>query len=134
VPLISFTRSFTDSYTLLNLDYLELLHDVQIEAIKLTLNSSKRKLGPSKLREKISSQLSDDIIGKISLKDEKLKIKVTYEVEYDSTSGEVKLVNLIDVIDVQNSALELDSNNQKSELLVKKYIGLGYKLKKTTNK
>jgi hypothetical protein len=31
---------------------------------------------------------------------------------------------------VQNSPLELDSNNQKSELLVKKYIGSGYKLKK----
>ena len=66
VPLISSTKNFTNSYTSLNSDYLELMHDIQIEAIKLALKSSNRKIDPSKIREKIFSQLSDDVIDKIS--------------------------------------------------------------------
>lgn len=37
LPLISATRSFTEAYTTLNLDYLNLLHETQTEAIQLGL-------------------------------------------------------------------------------------------------
>lgn len=53
-----------------------------------------------KIRQKISEQLTDDLVGKISYKNENVKLKVTYELECNLHS-EIKFGNLVDVIDIK---------------------------------
>ena len=51
--------------------------------------------------KKISQQLTNDLIGKISYKNRNVTVKVTCKVECDSLSGEVKFGSLIDVIEIK---------------------------------
>lgn len=44
--------------------------------------------------------MTEELIGKISFKNNKTRVKVTYEVECDSISGQVSYGNLIDIMDV----------------------------------
>ena len=44
--------------------------------------------------------MTEELIGKISYKNNKARVKVTYEVECDSISGEVSYGNLVDIVDV----------------------------------
>ena len=67
VPLISATRSFTEAYTTLNLDYLNLLHETQTEAIRFGLQRTDLKVDPQKIKQKISEQMTEELVGKISL-------------------------------------------------------------------
>lgn len=39
--------------------------------------------------------MTDDLIGKISYKNSKAHVKVTYEVKFDSTSGQISYENLL---------------------------------------
>ena len=63
VPLISATRSFTEAYTAL-----KLLHETQTEAIKLGLQRTDLKVDPQKIKQKISEQMTEELVGKISYK------------------------------------------------------------------
>lgn len=77
VPLISATRSFTEAYTTLNLDYLNLLHETQTEAIRLGLQRTDLKVDTQKIKQKISEQMTEELVGKISYKSNKVRVKVT---------------------------------------------------------
>ena len=70
------------------------------EAIKLGLQRTDLKVDPQKIKQKISEQMTEELIGKISYKNNKVRVKVTYEVECDSISGDVSYGNLVDIIDV----------------------------------
>ena len=128
VPLISATRRFTEAYTALNLDYLNLLHDAQTEAIRIGLGGNDLNIDPQKIKQKISEQMTEDLIGKISIKNNKTRVKVTYEVECDSISGEITYGNLIDIVDV--IAIEKTSSNVNSKSIIDEFIQAGNQLKK----
>lgn len=128
VPLISATRSFTEAYTALNIDYLNLLHETQTEAIKLGLKNPDLQIDPGKVKQKISEQVTEDLVGKISYKRKNVRVKVTYEVECDSTSGEITYGNLVDVIDVVPS--ENKPQNIKGQSIIEEFISAGNSLKK----
>ena len=57
---------------------MDLLHDVQTHMIKSHFKGHRTKIDNEKIRQKISEQLTDDLVGKISYKDENVKLKVTY--------------------------------------------------------
>jgi hypothetical protein len=79
VPLIASTRSFTESYVdLLQVSYLELLHTAHMGAAKQHKNGI---LDSAKLRQNLSEQMTDELIKKMSYKNQNLKLKVTYEIE-----------------------------------------------------
>jgi len=46
--------------------------------LKIHLKGPEAKIDNEKIRQKISEQLTDDLVGKISYKDENVKLKVTY--------------------------------------------------------
>ena len=50
--------------------------------------------------------MTEDLGGKIPYKNKKVRVKVTYEVECDSASGEIIYENLVNFIDV---ALQLQN-------------------------
>lgn len=79
-----------------------------------------------KIRQKISEQPTDDLVGKISYKNENVKLKVTYELECNSSSGEIKFGNLIDVIDIKTVE---NIENNKSQTLINEYLENGNLLK-----
>ena len=54
------------------------LHDIQTHMLKIHLKGPEAKIDNEKIRQKISEQLTDDLVGKISYKDENVKLKVTY--------------------------------------------------------
>ena len=60
----------------LNIDYLDLLHDVQTHMLKSHLKGHRTKIDNEKIRQKISEQLTEDLVGKISYKNENMKLKV----------------------------------------------------------
>jgi len=128
VPLISATRSFTEAYTALNLDYLNLLHETQTEAIQLGLKRNDLNIDPQKIKQKISEQMTEELVGKISYKSEKVRVKVTYELECDSVSGEISYGNLVDVVDVK--AIEKSPSSIQNSSIIKEFIEAGNSLKK----
>lgn len=128
VPLISATRRFTDAYTALNLDYLSLLHETQTEAIKIGLKRRDLNIDPQKIKQKISEQMTEELIGKISFKNNRTRVKLTYEVECDSISGQVSYGNLIDIVDV--IPIEKTSSNINSKSVIEEFIQAGNQLKK----
>ena len=123
IPLIAATRSFTEQYAELNMDYLELIHDVQTHMIKSHLRGNETRIDSGKIRQKISEQLTNDLVGKISYKDENMRLKVTYELECNSSSGEIKFGNLVDIIDIK------PKQTNESQELIDKYIKSGNSLK-----
>ena len=76
------------------------MHEAQTEAIRIGLGRNDLNIDPQKIKQKISEQMTEDLIGKISIKNNKTRVKVTYEVECDSISGQVSYGNLIDIVDV----------------------------------
>ena len=126
ILLIVATKSFNEQYAELNIDYLDLLHDIQTHMIKSHLKSHGAKIDNEKIRQKISEQLTDELVGKISYKNENVKLKVTYELECNSSSGEIKFGNLVDVIDIK--PYEHFENNE-SQKLIDAYIKNGNSLK-----
>jgi len=128
VPLISATRSFTKAYTTLNLNYLNLLHETQTEAIQLGLKRNDLKVDPQKIKQKISEQMTEELVGKISYKSKKVRVKVTYELECDSVSGEVSYGNLVDVIDVK--PVEKSPSSIQDSSIIEEFIQAGNSLKK----
>ena len=112
----------------MNLDYLNLLHDAQTEAIRIGLEGNDLNIDPQKIKQKISEQMTEDLIGKISIKNNKSRVKVTYEVECDSISGEITYGNLIDIVDV--IAIEKTSSNVNSKSIIDEFIQAGNQLKK----
>ena len=72
--------------------------------------------------------MTNDLIGKISYKNKKVCVKVTYKVECDSTSGEITYGNLIDVKPIDNE--ENTSHNKVTQSLVQEFISAGNSLKK----
>jgi len=129
IPLIVATRSFNEQYAELNIDYLDLLHDIQTHMLKSHLKSPGAKIDNEKIRQKISEQLTDDLVGKISYKDENVKLKVTYELECNSSSGEIKFGNLVDVIDIKPYEHIENPENNESQVLIDAYIKNGNSLK-----
>jgi hypothetical protein len=81
IPLIVATRSFNEPYTTLNMDYL----DLQTHILKSHFKGHRTKIDNEKIRQKISEQLTEDLVGKISYKNENMKLKVTYELECNSS-------------------------------------------------
>ena len=71
--------------------------------LKSHLKGPGAKIDNEKIRQKISEQLTDDLVGKISYKDEN---HILYELECNSSSGEIKFGNLVDVIDIKLQRLE----------------------------
>ena len=128
VPLISATRRFTEAYTTLNLDYLNLLHETQTEAIQLGLKRKDLKVDPQKIKRKISEEMTDELIKKISYKNEKVRVKVTYEVECDSVSGEISYGNLVDIIDI-NPVKPIEKSSSSLPLIIEKFLQSGNSLK-----
>lgn len=126
IPLIIATRSFNEQYTGLNLDYLDLLHDIQSNMLKRRLNQPGMKIDNEKIKQKIAEQVTDDLVGKISYQQENVKLKVTYELECNSSSGEIKFGNLIDVIDIKTVE---NIENNKSQTLINEYLENGNLLK-----
>ena len=124
IPLIVSTRSFNQQYTGLNMDYLDLLHDIQTNMLKRHLNEPGVKIDNEKIKQKIAEQVTDDLVGKISYQQENVKLKVTYELECNSSSGEIKFGNLIDVIDIKTN-----EESNESQILINKYIANGNSLK-----
>ena len=124
IPLIVATRSFNWQYTALNMDYLDLLHDIQTNMLKRHLNEPGQKIDNEKIKQKIAEQVTDDLVGKIS--QENVRLKVTYELECNS--GEIKFGNLIDVIDVKPNEKSNEESN-KSQILIEQYIANGNLLK-----
>ena len=72
--------------------------------------------------------MTEELIGKISFKNNKTRVKVTYEVECDSISGQVSYGNLIDIVDV--IPIEKTSSNINSKSVIEKFIQAGNQLKK----
>ena len=58
--------------------------------------------------------MTEELIGKISFKNNKTRVKVTYEVECDSISGQVSYGNLVDIVDV--IPIEKTSSNIDSKV------------------
>ena len=128
VPLISATRSFTEAYTTLNLDYLNLLHETQTEAIQLGLKRNDLNVDPRKIKQKISEQMTEELVGKISYQSKQVRVKVTYELECDSVSGEISYGNLVDVIDVK--PIEKSPSSIQNFPIIEEFIRAGNSLKK----
>lgn len=124
IPLIVATRYFNQQYTGLNMDYLDLLHDIQTNMLKRHLNEPGMKIDNEKIKQKIAEQVTDDLVGKISYQQENVKLKVTYELECNSSSGEITFGNLIDVIDIKTN-----EESNESQILINKYIANGNSLK-----
>jgi hypothetical protein len=108
---------------------LDLLHDIQTHMLKSHLKSPGAKIDNEKIRQKISEQLTDDLVDKISYKDENVKLKVTYELECNSSSGEIKFGNLVDVIDIKPYEHIENPENNESQVLIDAYIKNGNSLK-----
>lgn len=72
--------------------------------------------------------MTEELIGKISFKNNKTRVKVTYEVECDSISGQVSYGNLIDIVDV--IPIEKTSSNINSKSVIEEFIQAGNQLKK----
>ena len=123
IPLIVATKSFNEQYTGLNMDYLDLLHDIQINILKRHLDKPGMKIDNQKIKRKIAEQVTDDLVGKISYHQENVKLKVTYELECNSSSGEITFGNLIDVIDIKTN-----EESNESQILINKYIANGNSL------
>ena len=81
------------------------------------------KIDNQKIKRKIAEQVTDDLVGKISYHQENVKLKVTYELECNSSSGEITFGNLIDVIDIKTN-----EESNKSQILINKYIANGNSL------
>ena len=81
------------------------------EAIQVGLKRKDLKIDPKKIKQKISEQMTEELVRKISYKGKKVRVKVTYEVECDSVSGEVSYGNLVDIVDV-------DENGRNCQFLV----------------
>ena len=103
-----------------------MLHDIQIQMLKSYLRTPGAKIDNKKIKQKISEQLTDDLVGKISYQYENVKLKVTYELEYNSSSGEIKFGNLVDVIDIKPCQR---MENNESQALIDAYIENGNSLK-----
>ena len=124
VPLISATRSlYNVKFRLFNL-----LHETQTEAIQLGLKRKDLNVDPQKIKQKISEQMTEELVGKISYKSEKVRVKVTYELECDSVSGEVSYGNLVDVIDVK--PIEKSPSSIQNSSIIEEFIQTGNSLKK----
>ena len=72
--------------------------------------------------------MTEELIGKISFKNNKTRVKVTYEVECDSISGQVSYGNLVDIVDVIQ--IEKTSSNINSKSVIEEFIQAGNQLKK----
>jgi hypothetical protein len=129
VPIITATRSFNEQYTELNIDYLDLLHDIQTHMLRSHLKGHGAKIDNEKIKQKISEQLTEDLVGKITYKNENVKLKVTYELECNSSSGEIKFGNLVDVIDIKPDEHIENPENNESQVLIDAYIENGNSLK-----
>ena len=97
--------------------------------LKKHLEAHGPKIDNEKIKQKISEQLTEDLIGKLSYKNENVKLKVTYELECNSFSGEVKFGNLLDVIDIQTCKTTEDIQNDESQVLIDAYLKNGNFLK-----
>ena len=64
--------------------------------------------------------MAEELVGKISYKSNKIRAKVTYEVECDSVSGEVSYGNLVDIVDV--IPVEKTSSSIKSKSIIEEFI------------
>lgn len=126
VPLISATRSFTESYVGLPGLVLELLHTAHMRAV----SEHNEILDSEKLKQNLSEQMTDEFIKKMSYKNQNLKLKVTYELECNSESGELVFGDLIDVVDVKPHSPSIDNENDKRLGIIDKFLECGYKLKK----
>ena len=71
--------------------------------------------------------MTEELIGKISFKNNKTRVKVTYEVECDSISGQVSYGNLVDIVDV--IPIEKTSSNIDSKSVIEEFIQAGNQLK-----
>ena len=72
--------------------------------------------------------MTEELIGKISFKNNRTRVKLTYEVECDSISGQVSYGNLIDIVDV--IPIEKTSSNINSKSVIEEFIQAGNQLKK----
>jgi len=74
--------------------------------------------------------MTDELIGKNQFKRDKLRVKVTYELECDSLSGEVTYGNLVDVIDVKPVNTIENAAKKNSLTVIEEFIQGGNSLKK----
>ena len=72
--------------------------------------------------------MTEELVGKISYKSKKVRVKVTYELECDSVSGEVSYGNLVDVIDVK--PVEKSPSSIQDSSIIEEFIQAGNSLKK----
>lgn len=124
VPLISATRSFTESYIALQVSYLELLHSAHIKAISKPENNF---LDSRKIKQTLRDQMTDEFMEKMSYEKQNLKLKVTYEIECNSESGELIFGDLVDVINVEQTQKNQDDQLQ----VINRFLSCGYELKKS---
>ena len=96
--------------------------------LKRHLKEPGMKIDNEKIKQKIAEQVTDDLVGKISYQQENVKLKVTYELECNSSSGEITFGNLVDVIDIKKN-----EESNKSQILINKYIENGNSLNDTVS-
>jgi hypothetical protein len=72
--------------------------------------------------------MTEELVGKISYKSEKVRVKVTYELECDSVSGEISYGNLVDIVDVK--PIEKSPSSIQNSSIIKEFIQAGNSLKK----
>ena len=71
--------------------------------------------------------MTNEFVQKMSYERQNLKLKVTYEIECNSQSGELVFGDLIDVINVE----ETDQNQNNQLEVINRFLSSGYELKKT---
>jgi len=71
--------------------------------------------------------MTNEFVQKMSYERQNLKLKVTYEIECNSQSGELVFGDLIDVINVE----ETDQNQNNQLEVINRFLSSGHELKKT---
>ena len=59
-------------------------------AVSKTDKMGNTKIDTEKIKQNISNQMIDEIIGKVTYQNQSVRLKVTYELKCDANSGEIK--------------------------------------------
>lgn len=81
-----------------------------------------------KIKQRIADQMTNEFVQKMSYETQNVKLKVTYEIECNSESGEVFFGDLVNVVDVQESPA---TQNTKQMKFIDRFLSNGCELKKT---
>lgn len=105
--------------------YSHILKKYDSKALKEPKNNM---LCSEKIKNQIADQMTDEFVQKMLYKKQNVKLKVTYEIECNSESGEVIFGDLVNVVDIQESAAIQNTEQMK---FIDRFLSHGYKLKNT---